>query len=123
MVKQNPLHFHKNAEPAAKAALAAQRQGKFFEMNDIMYKNMRALGEENLPGYAKEIGLDVARFKKDYADPALAKELEMHKRDAKQNGVRGTPSFFINGKVMPKEGRKIEGLRKIVQDLIKQGGK
>lgn len=122
-VKQYPLHFHKNAKFAAKAALAAQRQGKFFEMSDIMYKNMRALEEDKLAGYAKEAGLNVAKWQKDYADPAIQNELDLQMREAGQIGVRGTPSFYINGKIMPREGRQIDGLKKLVEDEIKKAGK
>jgi protein-disulfide isomerase len=115
VLKQYPLPFHKNAKFAAKAALAAQRQGKFWEMTDILYKNSRALDEPKMKDYAKEIGLNVAKFEKDYADPAMDKEVDSHMAEARRIGVRGTPSFYINGKVMPPEGRRIDGLKELVK--------
>lgn len=95
--KHNPLPFHPNAENASKAALAAQKQGKFWEMHDKLFANQKALEKDKLAGYAKEVGLDVAKFNKDMNDPAIAAKLQADKAEAAKVGVRGTPTFFING--------------------------
>jgi protein-disulfide isomerase len=119
-VKQFPLGFHKNAKFAAKAAIAAGRQGRFWEMSDIMYKNMRALEEDKLKEYARQIELNVDRFEKDYASPEIEEELKQHMAEARRIGVRGTPSFYFNGRVMKPEGRNLDGLKKLVQEELKK---
>ena len=99
--KAYPLPFHKEAEPAHRAAIAAGRQGKFFEMHDILFKNQKAFksGDINalMKGYAQEIGLNMAQFEKDYNDPAVAKQVKDEMAEGAKVGVRGTPNFFVNG--------------------------
>ena len=75
--KHNPLPFHKDAPLASQAAIAAGAQGKFWEMHDKLFANMRALKRDNLEKYAAELGLDMARFKTDIdsdATKAMVKE-------------------------------------------------
>ncbi len=101
--KQLPLGMHQQAKPAAQASLAAHRQGKFWEMHDLLFekqKEMRANGsnfEEWAAGLAKELGLNVAKFKKDYNDPAIAKKVQRDLELSQKVGARGTPNFWING--------------------------
>ncbi len=100
--KQFPLvSIHKFAEPASRASVAAGRQDKFWEMHDILFKNFRALDDASLKKYAGEIGLDVAKFEKDMADPAVAAAVQAEMAEAQRLGVSGTPSFFINGYSVP----------------------
>ena len=63
--KNYPLPFHNNAEPAAQAAMAAQAQGKFWQMHDKLFTNQQALDRPSLEKYAQELGLDMAKFKAD----------------------------------------------------------
>jgi protein-disulfide isomerase len=70
--KQFPLDSHKNAAPAARAAVAAQAQGKFWEMADALFENQRALTPEKIRALAKEIGLDMAKFDAAIASDAKA---------------------------------------------------
>ena len=63
--KHFPLNFHAQARPAAIAAIAAQEQGRFWEYHDVLFENIQKLGTADWDGFAKEAGLDVARFKKD----------------------------------------------------------
>jgi protein-disulfide isomerase len=93
----NALAFHKDARPAAIATMAAHRQGKFWEMHDKCFANQRALQPADLEKYATEIGLDIAQFKKDLADPAIAAKVDLDQRIAVAVGATGTPAFFING--------------------------
>ena len=95
--KNLPLAFHKNAEPAAKAALAAHKQGKFWEMHDKLFDNQRALNDEFYMATAKELGLDVDKFKADMASDDITKQIEADKELAKKHGITGTPGFFVNG--------------------------
>jgi protein-disulfide isomerase len=95
-----PLPFHNNAKPAAIAALAAHKQGKFWEMHDKLFENQQGLSAENYEKWAKEIGLDVEKFKKDQQDPAIAKQIDAEQAASNAVGAGGTPSFFINGKLI-----------------------
>lgn len=95
--KNLPLPFHQNALPAAKAALAAGKQGKFWEMHDALFANQRNLTAEFFAETAKNIGINVDKFKTDMEDPAIAKQIEEDAGMAKQYGISGTPGFFVNG--------------------------
>ncbi|RMD87433.1 MAG: disulfide bond formation protein DsbA [Candidatus Dadabacteria bacterium] len=95
--KNLPLPFHKNALGAAKAALAAGKQGKFWEMHDELFANQQSLGMDFYVKTAKKLGLDVEKFKKDMEDPEIAKQIEEDKQLANKLGIRGTPGFFVNG--------------------------
>jgi protein-disulfide isomerase len=94
---------HAQAKPAAIAALAAHRQGKFWQMHDKLFDNQREMRKNvgDFKGFAsaiaKDLGLDVVKFKQDFDDPALAKKAEDDLALSKEIGVRGTPNFWING--------------------------
>ena len=96
--RQLPLGFHDRARPAAKAALAAHRQGKFWEMHDKLFANQKELTDQNFEAWAKEFGLNVDQFKKDMADPAIEKMIAEDEQIAAKFGARGTPASFVNGR-------------------------
>jgi protein-disulfide isomerase len=118
--KHYPLPFHPNAMPAAKAAVAAQKQGKFFEMHDKMFENQRELTPENFTKWATELGLNVEQFKKDMESPETAAQVTADMKEAGDVGVRGTPSFFINGK--QPAGRSFELYKSIIDEELKAKG-
>jgi protein-disulfide isomerase len=96
--KHYPLPFHKQAPDAAKAAMAAGEQGKFWEMHDKLFEEQRRLREDGiLEELAEEIGLDVRKFKADMAKPEYQKAIDEDMKQGQAVGVRGTPAFFING--------------------------
>jgi len=95
--KNFPLTFHKNARSAAKAALAAGRQGKFWEMHDLIYKNSRSLSEEKYKEFAEKLGLDMDKFMKDYKSGEIARQVEQDFQEGQKIGVRSTPTVFLNG--------------------------
>ncbi|MBA2661502.1 MAG: thioredoxin domain-containing protein [Bradymonadaceae bacterium] len=96
--KNFPLAFQAQAEPAARASLAAGRQNKFWEMYDAIYEGQRSLTQEGIfEEWATKIGLNVAQFTKDMADPAIAEQVKAEQAEGSKIGVRGTPAFFING--------------------------
>ena len=88
---------HPRARRAAEAAEAAAAQGRFWEMHDLLFENQEALAEGDLRRYARELGLDVARFEEDLAKRRYAGPVEEDVRSGEQSGVEGTPTFFING--------------------------
>jgi len=96
--KHNPLEMHRNAMNAAVAAMAAARQGKFFAYADILFQNQQALTEDDLFRYARQAGLDMQRFDKDYKDMSLRARARAEGDAASALGAQGTPSFFINGR-------------------------
>ncbi|HEX7408985.1 MAG TPA: thioredoxin domain-containing protein [Candidatus Binatia bacterium] len=117
--KEFPLvTIHQNAMPAARAAVAASKQGKFWEMHDKLFANQRALQADNLKQYAKDIGLDAAKFEQDLASPDVQKEIDDDVRLAQQSQVSGTPTLFLNGKRVT--NRTFEGLKQMVEEALKQ---
>ena len=101
VLKHYPLSFHPQAKPAAKAALAAGEQGKFWEMTDHILKNQQGLNDQAYEGFAQAIGLNVEKFKTDLKnkDADYEKTIQRDLELGGTVGVRGTPSFYINGKV------------------------
>jgi protein-disulfide isomerase len=97
--RQHPLGIHKNAENAAVASLAAHRQGKFWQMHDVLFANQSALDPDSLARYARTVGLDVERFRKDVADPALRARVQQEGALADRLGAAGTPGFLVNGRL------------------------
>jgi protein-disulfide isomerase len=88
---------HPHAELAGQAAEAAAEQGRFWEMHDLLYAHQGDLEEDDLVGYAGELGLDAARFAEDLRSGRLAPILAADLADGLQRGVTGTPAFFIDG--------------------------
>ncbi len=97
VMKQNPLPFHPNAKPAALAALAAGEQGKYWEMHEKLFSR-KQLDMGTLEGYAKELGLNLAKWKSDMESPKLKAVIDRDQALAQQLGATGTPAFFINGR-------------------------
>ena len=93
-----PLSFHKEAMPAAIAARCAQKQGKFWEMHDLIFENQKKLAAADLKAHAKGIGLDVTKYDACVADPKTAEFVNNDIKQGTSAGVGGTPSFYINGK-------------------------
>ena len=121
--KNLPLDFHDQAKPAAKAALAAGKQGKFWEMHDALFNNQRGLGDEFYLEQAKTLGLNVEQFKKDMASADLEKQIEEDVKIARAQGISGTPGFFVNG-VAVKGAYPFEHFKDIIERwLAKQGKK
>jgi len=98
--RHNPLAMHTEAEIAAKAALAAGAQGKFWEMHDKLFDNQHALSEASFRLWAGELGLDLVRFDRDYGDAATLERVRADAALAKRFGATGTPSFFVNGRYL-----------------------
>ena len=96
--RQFPLSFHKNAKPAAEAALAANAQGKFWEFHDKLFADQAKLDRESLEKSAKEVGLDVAAFKKALDDKTFSAAVDADLKLGEQVSVDGTPTLFLNGK-------------------------
>ena len=97
-----PLSQHKNAKLAATVAEAAGKQGKFWEMHDLIFQNQSDWSEEKnaaviFAKYAQEVGLDLAKFQTDIASEEIKAKIENDYKSGVKAGVNSTPSFFLNG--------------------------
>jgi protein-disulfide isomerase len=88
---------HPHAMHAALAAEAAGRQGKFWQMHDLLFDNQQHLKLHQLRGYAEHLELDMARFNADMDDEIYLQRVREHVEGGNQSGVRATPTFFMNG--------------------------
>jgi protein-disulfide isomerase len=115
--KQFPLtSIHPNAMPASKAALAADKQGKFWEMHAKLFGNARALTPDNFKKWAGELGLNVAQFEKDMASPEIQAQIDKEMQEARAADVTGTPSIFVNGKRL--QQRSFEGFKAAIDAAL-----
>jgi protein-disulfide isomerase len=96
--RQFPLSFHPNAKLAAEASLAAHAQGKFWEFHEKLFENHRELERDSLVKYAKEVGLDVARFEKELDDSKHEARVDADMKLAEEVGVSGTPTMLVNAR-------------------------
>ncbi|HIJ78080.1 MAG: thioredoxin domain-containing protein [Desulfobulbaceae bacterium] len=124
--KQFPLSFHKKAQPAALASLAAHRQGKFWQYHDLLFANQKRFAaaktiKDTEPIFielAQSLELDVDKFNKDRKDPITKKVMDNDIIDGRKIGVRGTPAIFINGRKL--QNRNLQELQRMVeQELAK----
>jgi protein-disulfide isomerase len=96
--KQFPLDSHSDAEFGAEVALAAQAQGKFWEMHDLLYAGFPDLTKQRINTYAKQLNLDLNRFNAELASHKYRTRVRAEEKEGEAAGVGGTPTFFFNGK-------------------------
>lgn len=114
--KHYPIARHKMSVNAGRAAWAAQQQGKFWEMHDALFSARGKLDEDVIRAHAEAVGLDMEKFEEDYNSHAATRAVYDDRREAKANGVKGTPSFYVNGKFM---GGQPEGVRKGIRNALR----
>ncbi|NTV30037.1 MAG: thioredoxin domain-containing protein [Candidatus Omnitrophica bacterium] len=119
--KNFPLSMHPNARPAAKAALAAGVQGKYYEMIEQLLQNQNALTEDKFKEVAGKLGLNVEQFIKDLKDrdAEFEKKLEADLELGSKANVPGTPTYFLNGK--KNNSRTPEAWKQAVEAALKEG--
>lgn len=115
--KNMPLGFHKMARPAAYAALAAQEQGKFWEFHDRLF-DTKKLSTASIDKIAADLKLDMVKFKADMNSPEILAKVEKDLKDAKNAGVTGTPTVFINGR-RPQQ-RSPQGYQAIINEELQK---
>jgi len=96
--KNFPIRSHKFAAQAAVAALAADRQGKFWEFHDELFNNYNRLNEEKVQEIAAKLKLNKAQFEKDRKDALLLEQIRHDFNEGVRAGVRGVPAVFVNGR-------------------------
>jgi len=115
-----PLPFHANAKPAALAAACAEKQGKFWEYHEKLF-GAASLGEETYAKIAGEIGLDTAAFDECRKGSEAAAIVEKDTADGGAVGVRGTPAFFINGRMLS-GAQPFEKFKEIIDEELAAAG-
>jgi protein-disulfide isomerase len=111
--KNFPLRNHKFAWPAALAALAANKQGKFWELHDQLYENYNRLSDQKIREIAQQVGLDLEKFDKDMKDPELKAIVERDFQEGARAGVRGIPTIFVNGRQL--KNRSFQGFQAAIE--------
>jgi protein-disulfide isomerase len=116
--KNFPLRNHKFARPAAIAALAAGKQGKFWEFHDRLFKDYNRLNEQKFQEIAGELNLDMEKFEKDQKDPEILALISRDMSEGAQVGVRGTPTLFVNGRLL--KNRSLAGFQDMIDKELKK---
>lgn len=121
VIRHYPLmQIHKNALPSARAAEAAGRQGKFWEMYDLLFINQAEWSNADnpmmsiFPSYAGRAGMDIERFRADMADTTLDDKITKDRETGNEMKINGTPSFFLNGERL-KNPTSIEEFKKAIE--------
>ncbi len=117
--KHFPLRNHKFARPAAIAALAAEKQGKFWEFHDLLFKDYNSLNEQKVKEIARQLNLDMEKFERDQKDPGIGKIINRDLSEGNRVGVRGTPTVFINGRLLRNLSQA--GFQAMIEKTLKKG--
>ncbi len=125
-----PLTQHIHAETAARASEAAALQGKFWEMyrkifdGQLDWENLKTTAESALvyEKYAKEIGLDLAKYNADINSPAIIQKVKDSAENSIKSGINSTPTFFINGKAITNP-QGYEAFKQIIEAAVKESTK
>lgn len=116
--------IHPNALSAARAAEAAGEQGKFWQMHDKLFETQQLWGQlttnqqSTFEDYAKELGLDIDKFKTDYASEEVGNRISRDQASGSQFDVQGTPTFILNGKKI-ENPRDKAGFKAVLVEAIK----
>lgn len=116
--KHYPIRSHRYSEKAARASIAAHRQGKFWEFHDKLFDNYKNLSDVKIYEFIRDLKLDRDKFEKDWKDPAVDAKVEADQREGSQIGVRGTPTIFVNGRRLRK--RSLEGFSQLIDEELKK---
>jgi protein-disulfide isomerase len=122
------VSIHQNAFAGARAAEAAGLQGKYFEMHDLLYNNQNQWAQSSNPTtyfnqYAKQLGLNVTQFQKDYASTAVNNAINADMAAGNKLGVNATPTFYLDGKQInlnPEDQSSVKAFAQQIQDAINQ---
>jgi len=119
--KNFPLNNHQFARKAAAAALAAGKQGKFWEYHDRLFQNYNRLNDQIVQEQAQQLGLDMQKFDKDMADPQIMQVINQDMQDGAKAVVRGTPTLFVNGSLL--RNTNLEGFQAAIDKELEKRGK
>lgn len=120
--------IHPNARAAHRAAEAADKQGKFWEMYDLLYTNQKSWESlsdpvETFNGYATQLGLNAEKYKQDYQSSEVNAIINADLAEGQKLQVNSTPTFILQGKILGETPRDVEGFSKIIDEAIKAAEK
>ncbi len=116
--KQVPLG-RPEAQLAAQASVAANNQGKFWPMHDLIFKNQHSLSADKLNSFAQQIGLNFARFQADMKSPETIAMVNRDRKEGEAANVRGTPAIFINGRSYV-DDKSVQAISTAVDTILKE---
>ncbi len=108
--------MHKYARTAAIAALAADRQGKFWEFHDLLFENYKQPDDKKIKEIAQQLGLDLKTFENDLKNPEIEAKIQRDIVEGQKVGVRGTPTIFINGRRL--KDRSLQGFKTLIDKAL-----
>ncbi len=111
--------MHKDAPAAHLASAVAAKQGKFWEFHDRLFADQKNLKLDAFKRHAREIGLDVAQFEKEFLNIDNKKSVDADAAEAKSLGVTGTPAFFVNGRFL-NGAKPFEEFAKLINEELKK---
>jgi protein-disulfide isomerase len=122
--REYPLPVHAHAKDAACAAEAAGRQGKFWQMHDLLFREQAVWSQSSdaralFNAYAGMLQLDLSQFRQDIDSPDVQRQVELDQRRGAAIGVKNTPTIFLNNQTVPANQLNPDELPKAVEALIK----
>ncbi len=117
--KTFPIPTHNYSQEAAFASVCANNQGKYWEYRKVLFENQSAISKGGVPYLlvlASNVGMNTSQFSSCLSDNATSMQVSLMQEEGLQSNVRGTPTFFVNHKYVP----KVEDLEKIVQEELKK---
>ncbi len=118
--KNMPLSFHKYADKSARAALAAEKQGKFWEFHDELFASPK-LNDTAIDDIAKKLELNIEQWKADMNSAAIKQKVARDIQQAQQAGVTGTPTVYINGRIP--QNRSLQGFQAVIDEELSKKAK
>lgn len=118
--RHNPLPFHQDAVPAAEMALEAYDQGGealFWRVHALLFESQRALGRDDLERYGAQLGMSLPALRRALDDREHDAHIQSDQREAQRAGAQGTPSFFINGRLL-RGAHPYEEFERVVREEI-----
>ncbi len=119
--KSYTLAFHVHGEPAARAAFAAGQQGKFWEMEHLLFQQQQHLEDGDIERYARVLRLDIPKWKADMASPAVKDRIAADHGLGEQLKLKGTPTIYVNGRELDVEAGEVLADR-VAQELGESEG-
>jgi len=117
------VQIHPNAMAAHRAAEAADKQGKFFEMHDMLYERQPLWTTSTsvtkiFDGYAEELGLEMTKYRQDVASSAANDTINADIKEGQKIGANSTPTFVLNGRKLDQNPRTLEDFNKLIDEAI-----
>jgi len=120
IVKDLPLASHRHARQAAEAARCAAAEGRFWPYHDRLFAEQPRFAEDRLIAYAVDVGLDADTFRRCLTEGRFARDVEADLAQARALGLRGTPAFLINGRVVM-GAQPLETFRSVIDEALQRG--